>query len=145
MLTTLLLMGFAIGSHPAEAGSELAPVRASTPAVATRDTSFAKQISMGEVTLVLGPVWRDGEFVLEVRANTHSVDLGEIKLDEAVRLVIGETSIAPSHAGSLSGHHGSASVVFPLAEVPTSFTVEIRDVPDVPVRTLSWGAPTPQR
>ena len=145
MLPTILLMGIAIASPTAQAGMDVPLAQTSTPLVVAQDTGFAKQASVGQVTLELEPRWQDGAFVLDIRANTHSVDLGGIKLEEAVRLIIGETSIAPTEAGSLSGHHASASLVFPLAKRPTSFTIEIRGVPDVPVRTLRWPPHPPQR
>lgn len=99
---------------------------------------YPPQISDGRVTLELAPRWEDSVLVVRVSANTHSVALAELKLGELMRLVINEKEIAPVRAGTLSGHHGSADVVFRLASRPAAFSVRVRDVPDVPLRVLSW-------
>jgi hypothetical protein len=106
---------------------------------AAQDTTFASQKSEGEVTLELEPRWRDGEFVIEVEATTHSVDLGAVNLLEQTRLFIGERELTPTEAGSLTGHHATATILFTLEARPTTFTIEIRDVPDQPVRRLTWA------
>ncbi len=112
------------------------------------DTTYATQESSGEVTLALTPSWRDGTLLIALTANTHSVDLSQINLGTQVRLLIGDTALAPTETGSLDGHHTTARLVFPLAERPDVFTIEINDVPDVAQRTLTWpreaaGQPEP--
>jgi len=101
-------------------------------------TIFQPQESAGEVTLSLAPRWSDGKLIVLLAANTHSVDLAALDLKQAIRLTIGENTIAPSAADSLSGHHARARVVFPLATAPEHFAIEIRGVPDVEVRVLHW-------
>ena len=103
-----------------------------------QDSGFAKQTSNGRVTLELWPQWRDNILAVQVRANTHAVDLGTVNLSEQVRLVVAGTEITPVSAGPLSGHHAVAEVVFRLATRPSSFAITIRDVPDVPVRVVTW-------
>jgi len=44
----------------------------------------------------------------------------------------------PTVADSLNGHHARGRVVFPLDKEPAQFTIEIRGVPDVDLRTLQW-------
>ncbi len=108
---------------------------------ATRqDTVYAKQTSEGEVTLELEPRWQDSMLVVHVTANTHSVNLSDIDLGELTRLIIAETRVAPDEAGPLSGHHATGRLVFRLVARPQSFAIEIRDVPDVPLRRLTWRA-----
>ncbi len=102
------------------------------------DTTYASQASAGEVTLDVQPRWAEGKLVLDLSANTHSVDLSGLDLTASIRLEVGEATIEPSEAGSLDGHHAKASVTFVLEEAPTQFSVVIRDVPDIPVRTLTW-------
>ncbi len=121
-----------------------ARLRAASAAAATRqDTVYAKQTSKGEVTLDLEPRWQDSVLVVEVTADTHSVDLTGIDLGESTRLIVADSSITPVEAGSLSGHHGSAELWFRIAERPDRFAIEIREVPDVPVRLLKWPAEEP--
>ncbi len=107
-------------------------------ALPAQDTAYAKQTSEGEVTLEVWPQWQDGVLVVEVKANTHSVDLSGVNLMEQVRLTVNLTEVTPTRAGSLGGHHAVATLVFTLQERPESFTIRIRNVPDVPVRVLSW-------
>lgn len=123
----LLLAG---GSGTAR-GQESAAARA-------QDAGYPRQISRGRVTLEMAPRWEDSVLVVRVSANTHSVALTELKLGELMRLVIGEKEIAPVRAGTLSGHHSAVDVVFRLASRPSTFSVKVRDVPDVPLRVLSW-------
>lgn len=92
------------------------------------------------MTLDVQPRWEDGTLLVDIRANTHSVPLGSLDLTAQVRLIIGTDSIAPNKAGALSGHHGSTTLESGLDSRPAEFTIEIRDVPDVPLRTLIWPA-----
>ncbi len=103
-----------------------------------QDSGFVKQISNGRVTLELWPQWRDTVLVVQVRGTSHAMDLGTVNLSEQARLVVAGTEIAPLSAGQLSGHHAVAEVVFRLERRPSSFTITIRNVPDVPLRTLTW-------
>ncbi|MFV1988497.1 MAG: hypothetical protein ACC682_14545 [Gemmatimonadota bacterium] len=108
------------------------------PAPVVADTTYASQSSAGEVTLDVEPQWAEGKLVLDLSANTHSVDLSGLDLTALIRLEVGEATLEPSEAGSLDGHHAKASVTFVLEAAPAQFSVVIRDVPDVPVRTLTW-------
>lgn len=108
-----------------------------------QDSGFVKQASSGRVTLELWPQWRDTVLVVQVRANTHAVDLGTVNLTEQVRLVVAGTEITPVSAGQLSGHHAVAEVVFRLSARPSGFALTIRDVPDVPVRVVTWPPANP--
>jgi hypothetical protein len=103
-----------------------------------QDSGFVKQTSNGRVTLQLWPQWRDTVLVVQVRANTHAVDLSTVNLSEQARLVVAGTEIAPLSAGQLNRHHAQTEVIFRLGGRPTSFAITIRDVPDIPLRTLTW-------
>lgn len=99
------------------------------------------RVSEGQVTLEVRPRWAGGELVLEIAANTHSVDLSTVDLKDAVRLVVDGRELEPDGATSLGGHHGVARVSFALiATPPPAFAVRIRGVPDVAERTLTWGS-----
>ena len=116
----------------------LASTSAAYAAESPQDTTYAKQTSEGEVTLELSPEWRDSVLVVAVSASTHSVELSQVNLGEQFRLIVDDTEVLPAEAGSLGGHHGEATVVFRLEQRPSRFAIEIRDVPDVPLRVLSW-------
>lgn len=102
------------------------------------DTTYASQQSEGAVTLEVTPRWQEGILTFEFRANTHSVDLSAVRLLDQVKLIVNETPLSPAEAGDLTGHHATASVVFLLDQRPAAFGLEIRDVPDVAVRRMTW-------
>lgn len=104
---------------------------------------YPQQTSDGRVVLEVWPRWRDTVLVVQIRATTHTVNLGTVNLSEQVRLTIGGRELTPLSAGSLRGHHGQAEVVFRLAERPSNFTITIRDVPHVAERRLAWPPATP--
>lgn len=139
MLPTMILVAVALAqATPAEVASGLALRSDRSVVLNALDSGYVNQTSKGRVTLELWPQWRDTLLVVQIRANTHAVELGTVNLSEQVRLVVDGTEIAPVSAGRLSGHHAVAEVVFRLDERPGSFAITIRDVPDVPVRTLTW-------
>lgn len=101
---------------------------------------YEPKVSEGRVTLELRPSWADRRLRFELSANTHSGDLGSLDLLDLVELVVGDRRFRPTTAGRLSGHHARTTLSFDLAERPERFALEIRGVPDVPVRTLRWPA-----
>lgn len=106
-----------------------------------QDTAYSSQISRGTVTLEVRPVWKDGALEVHIAANTHSVDLSTLELKDLARLIVGETTVSPTAAGALSGHHAETRLLFPIEARPGSFAIEIRDVPDVPLRVMKWPVP----
>jgi hypothetical protein len=99
---------------------------------------YESQMSPGEVKLEITPVWEGDALSFRIAANTHSVDLGALRLDELLRLMASDTTWEPAEAGSLGGHHAQTTVRFRLPSRPESFVLEIRDLPDVPLRRLVW-------
>ena len=114
-----------------------APARVATPA----PVLFTPQESAGAVTLLMAPRWAGGRLTMLVSATTHDGDLASVDLATAVVLQVAGQAIAPASATMLRGHHARATVVFPLADRPERFALEIRGVPDVEVRTLAWPVP----
>lgn len=115
----------------------VSPARRDVPP-GVQDTAYASRTSDGAVTLTVQPRWEDGTLFVDIRANTHTVPLSTLDLGTQVRLILGSDSIAPEKAGELSGHHAAATLEFSVERRPSSFTIEFRDVPDVPLRTLTW-------
>lgn len=106
----------------------------------TQDTAYATQTSNGRVTLEVRPQWSAVGLTVALSANTHSVELGALDLRQLVRLIVNDRTFSPDSAGTLGGHHGSTTLLFRLEQRPGTFTLEIRGVPDVEVRTLRWPA-----
>jgi len=106
---------------------------------AAQDSSYVPQDSPGQVSLRASPTWADTALVIELSVNTHSGDLSAIDLRRQARLRVGDAVLEPAVTGALGGHHARATLVFRMALRPAvPFTLEIRDVPDVAVRTLTW-------
>ena len=143
MILNSLLAGalvLAVTTPSSAAGAPMPGPGDGAAASQRQDTTYVKQTSEGEVTLEVWPKWQDGALVVEVRANTHSVDLSGVKLEDQIRLTVDHTEIIPTQAGSLGGHHAVATLVFPLEKRPDFFTIRIQNVPDVPLRILTWPA-----
>jgi hypothetical protein len=135
---TVILNGLLVGAVALALTTQSSAEAAPMPQ--PQDTAYAKQTSEGEVTLEVLPQWRDSVLAVEISANTHSVELADVNLLEQVRLVIDDVEVIPAEAGSLSGHHATATVLFRLEKRPERFAIQIRDVPDVPLRVLTWPA-----
>lgn len=109
------------------------------PATLPAQTVYEPQASAGAVAFVVSPRWSDGKLVVLLAVDADSVDLAQIDLGKALRLIVNEQVIVPTAADSLSGHYARARVVFPLATAPAHFRIEIRGVPDVDARVLHWA------
>jgi hypothetical protein len=99
---------------------------------------FQEKTSAGSITLRVRPVWNDSILVFEITADTHSGDLAQLDFRKAVRLRLDGRDLEPVSATRLSGHHGKATVSFPLPAPPATFVLVIRAVGDVPERVLVW-------
>jgi len=118
----------------------LIPVLMGT-ALTAQEFRYEAQVSPGEVSIQATPAWVDTALVIEVSANTHSVDLSAVDLRRQARLRVGAVVIEPAVSGALRGHHAKARLLFRMPLRPAvPFTLELRDVPDVPLRTLTWRA-----
>lgn len=140
----LALLAAALGGTPlaAQHGGHGGPPPAPSAArdAAPRPVFFSPQESAGAVTLLMAPRWAEGRLTVLVSATTHTGDLSAVDLAKAVELHVSGQVITPTSATALTGHHARAALVFPLAERPERFTLEILGVPDVERRTLAWPA-----
>ena len=67
----------------------------------------------GEVAVGLTPKgFKDGKFIVELSANTHSVSLDQLNLKEITTLEYDGKTIKPEEAPQLGGHHASGELVF---------------------------------
>ena len=96
--------------------------------------------STGQVSIDLtNKGYHNGQLHMDISMNTHSVDMSSLNLKELVTLDINGKSYKPIEVPTLAGHHNSGTLVFEVSEEPKSFTVTIKDVPDVPKRTFKFG------
>jgi hypothetical protein len=96
--------------------------------------------SEGAVTVALTPEKHDkGRLSVRIEVNTHTVnDLGKLDLKKIATLRFDGETIAPESAPKLGGHHTSGKLVFPVAEMPRSFSIAIRGMDEPDVREFSW-------
>ena len=138
----IALVAALVGAAPlsAQHGSHGGPPRAPSTShdVTPPPALFPPQESAGAVTLLMAPRWAEGRLTVLVSATTHQGDLAAVDLAKAVALRVDGQVIAPASATALKGHHARATIVFPLAERPERFTLEIRGVPDGERRELAW-------
>ena len=93
----------------------------------------------GEVAVGLTPKgFKDGKFIVELSANTHSVSLDNYNLKEIVALEFESKSIKPVSAPKLSGHHNSGQLVFDIGKELDNFKITVRDLPDIQERVFEW-------
>ena len=94
----------------------------------------------GDVLIELTPKEKkDNKLIVEVKANTHSVDLSSFNLEEIATLTYDGKSYKPLSAPALSGHHASGELVFEVPALDKRFTITINGIPSVNERTFVWG------
>ena len=78
--------------------------------------------SSGQVSIDLTPSrFEAGKLYVDARLNTHSGDLGDYNLKEAVTLEFDGKFISPSSVPELSGHHSGGIFMFDAGSEPDSF------------------------
>jgi hypothetical protein len=101
--------------------------------------SYQTRSNEGEVALELTPqVLADGTLKISVRATTHSGDLAELNLANALALNAEGKTYRPVSATPLAGHHASGSVTFALARIPDSFVVTVTGVRTMATLKFEW-------
>ena len=100
------------------------------------DTTYATRISRGVVTFWLHPRWRDAALEVEAIVFSHSVHVTSAQLEKGVRLVVNGVESAPARVGPW--HLDAVTLVFRPPKRPGHFQIKIGNVPDIPVRVLTW-------
>lgn len=94
----------------------------------------------GDVQVQLTPLdVENGRLKVEISANTHSVDLGEVNLQEQTILEFAGDTLKPASAPRLSGHHASGVLEFETGGEISAFTIRIRGIPLEEERVFAWG------
>lgn len=102
-------------------------------------TSYAERKNNGEVSFSLRPRGIEkGQFIIEIRVDTHSGNLAEIDLRKAVTLRAGGVDYKPVDASSMLGHHYRGTLAFALDAVPQNFEIKIRGVREMGELTFDW-------
>lgn len=102
-------------------------------------TSYAAKSTSGDVSFNLTPRGvENGHFLVDVRVDTHSGELGDLDLRDAATLQVGDRTYRPTDAVSLRGHHASGTLRFALAEAPANFAITIGGVRSMQDVTVRW-------
>jgi len=124
-----------------------APATSAVSATSLFDTITTGTTGDGDVELALTPQeFKGGVLNIALGANTHSVDLSQFDLGNAILLVYQdnkqkEKTIKPGSAPALSGHHANGMLAFQLDQDKLeSFTVVILGIPKQQQRVYQWTA-----
>lgn len=79
-----------------------------------------------------------GQFLVEIRVDTHAGNLGSLDLIKQVRLKADGRSYSPVKATRLGGHHAGGTMVFPLNVAPKRFEIIILAVGTMGDLTFRW-------
>ncbi|MBI3032488.1 hypothetical protein HYY69_03365 [Candidatus Woesearchaeota archaeon] len=93
----------------------------------------------GNVAIDLTPTKiEQGKLLVDLAANTHSVDLSQFDLKQIISLTFDGKSMKPVEAPALSGHHANGILVFNAGEALKSFTITIEGIPQEQRRVYQW-------
>ena len=80
-----------------------------------------------------------GQMVFDAAFNTHSVDLSQVSLKQAMVLDVGGKKFSPASAPELNGHHVNGQIVFSTGVTAGPFQVTITGVPAQKQRAFRWS------
>jgi|SRR3989338_6414745 len=121
------------GQKPAKEAAEVAQ-KAELRTVSTGSTQT------GDVLIELTPKYiGSNKLAVDFSANTHSVDLTPFDLMMITALEHNGNVLKPESAPSLSGHHGSGTLVFDTGKELKTFKITIKGIPAVEERVFEWG------
>jgi len=120
-----------------------ASIAAENKAVPSAGNAFEPVLTgttgQGDVAIELVPKGiQEGKFIVQIEANTHSVNLGQFNLKEITTLEYNGKLLNPESAPALSSHHSSGTLVFGVGEEITSFTIKINGIPKIEERVFEW-------
>ncbi len=94
----------------------------------------------GDVAIGLKPTEvSDNKIVLEISANTHSVELGVFDLFKIITLESNGKIFMPVSSPKLSGHHSNGVIIFEGNLDIDDFTIKIKEIPLSMDRVYNWN------
>lgn len=100
---------------------------------------YATRSKEGDISFQLTPQAPvNGRMTVNLQADTHSGDLGEVNLRRAVALHADGKTYRPLSASPLSGHHASGTVVFEIERLPSKFSITITGVRKAGELKFDW-------
>ena len=99
-----------------------------------------KKVSESSVSIDLAlKEFKNGNMYFDIGVNTHSVDLSPFDLASLTVLEFEGSSIKPSSAPKLSGHHNSGTLIFNTGKELKKFKIRIKGIPDIEERFFEWS------
>ncbi|MBS3095046.1 hypothetical protein J4231_00015 [Candidatus Woesearchaeota archaeon] len=93
----------------------------------------------GDVSIELSPkAFVDGNLIVGLSANTHSIDLSKFDLKQITTLEYNGKAIKPTNAPAMSGHHVNGEIAFYVGEAISKFSITINSIPNVENRVFDW-------
>ncbi|MBS3152451.1 hypothetical protein J4230_03515 [Candidatus Woesearchaeota archaeon] len=101
--------------------------------------TYDTKTSTGAVTIDITPKeFKNGEFYIDIKLNTHTVNMESYDLKEITTLNYDDKIAKPVMVPHLEGHHNSGTLVFNLDKEPKKFTIKIIGILDVNERLFEW-------
>ncbi len=136
ILVILITMAFLVGCA---AQKEAARQDAKQETTQQYQTKSSGGLDEGDILIEATPLgMKEGNFVIEIAMNTHSVDLGRFDLEKQMVLVFGGREFLPLSAFQPLGHHSRGTVAFATSELPQEFTLRITGIPREERREMRW-------
>ncbi len=92
----------------------------------------------GDVSIELTPNFNKANLEVDIKSNTHSVDLSQFDLSQITILEYDDTKIKPISAPKLEGHHTSGTLIFPTNKNIRNFKIIISGIPKTSQRVFTW-------
>ena len=101
--------------------------------------TYGTKTSQSAVTIDITPLeFKNGKFYVDIKLNTHTVDLDNYDFHKAVILNYNNLIFNPEESLKLSGHHFSGTFIFNVNEKPKFFTIKVLGIPDIEERLFTW-------
>lgn len=104
------------------------------------ETKMTGTTEDGDVAIALTPQqFAGGILAIDIKADTHSVDLSPFDLAKIATLAADGKTYKPTSVSALSGHHASGTLRFNIKKAPEEFTIRIQGIPAQQQRIYQWG------
>jgi len=91
--------------------------------------------NQGDVSIELVPKSLiNNNLVLEIKVNTHTIDLNQYDLSKITTLEYNKQKIMPYKVPQLQGHHINGEIIFKIEEKINEFKIIIKGIPKIEER-----------
>lgn len=136
----LIVAAFLAGCTRIPSPEELQATRAVAAQSLQGETKMTGTTEDGDVAIALTPQqFAGGILAIDIKADTHSVDLSPFDLAKITTLAANGKTYKPTSASALSGHHAGGTLRFNIKKAPQQFTIRIQGIPAQQQRIYQWG------